>query len=107
MCLVSILGCSTTSTIQRISAPSVEGDIVAGSEDSIFVDTDAQTGIEIPREDVSSIDYPGNVHRNAGIGVLAYGAINIAVGLDDCRERTENKGHSAQAYSHRPCSVSL
>jgi len=80
-----------TSSIQRISGPPVEGNIVAGSSESIFVDTAAERGYEIRRDDVASIDYPGNVHANVGVGVLAYGALNIALGLPECRDRTEQQ----------------
>jgi hypothetical protein len=70
--LAIIPGCSTTSTIRRANGPEVEGDIVGGSRDSIFVDTGAAREHEIPRDDVTSIDYPGNVHRNVGAGFLVY-----------------------------------
>lgn len=92
VCLVTMLGCSTTSTIRRANGPEVEGDIVGGSRDSIFVDAGAAREYEIPRDDVTSIDYPGNVHRNVGAGFLVYGALNIAAGLPECQERTENQG---------------
>ena len=90
-CLLLTIGCSTTSTIALVNAPPVEGDIVGGSRDSIFVVTDNGREHEIPRDDISLIDYPGNVHRNAGLAVLAYGGANIAVGLPECEQRSENK----------------
>jgi hypothetical protein len=89
--LFMAMGCSTTSTIARIHEGPVEGHINGGSADSVFVARDAGGECEIKREEISSIDYPGNVHRNAGIAVLAYGAANIAVGLPQCQERTQNK----------------
>lgn len=92
MYLAMMLGCSTTSTIRRANGPEVEGDIVGGSRDSIFVDTPAGREHEIPRDDVTSIDYPGNVHSNVGAGFLVYGALNIAAGLPECQQRTENQG---------------
>ena len=85
------LGCSTTSTIARIHEGPIEGDIVGSSADSIFVARDDGGECEIKRDDISSIDYPGNVHRNVGIGVGLYGALNIAVGMPKCEERTDNK----------------
>ena len=84
------LGCSTTSTIARVNGPPVEGDIVGGSRDTIFVRSD-ENEFEIPRDDVSSVDYPGNVHAAVGGGVLAYGALNIAVGLPKCNDQADNK----------------
>jgi hypothetical protein len=89
--LLLTAGCSTTSTIARIHEGPIEGDIVGGSPDSIFVARDAGGECEIKRDDVSSIDYPGNVHRNAGVAVLVYGGLNIAVGVPKCSEQTENK----------------
>ena len=89
--LVMSMGCSTTSTISRIHEGPIEGEIAGGSPDSIFVTRDSGGECEIKRDEISSIDYPGNVHRNAGIAVLAYGVANIAVGLPKCSERTEDK----------------
>jgi hypothetical protein len=85
------LGCSTTSTIARVNGPPIEGDIVGGSRETIFVRSDDDREFEIPREEISSVDYPGNVHANVGAGVLAYGVLNIAVGLPKCNEQTDSK----------------
>ncbi len=85
------LACSTTSTISRISEPDVEGDIVGGSPDSIFVSMDDGSEYEIPRRDISTIDYPGNVHTAIGGGILGYGVLNIAVGLGECQDRREQQ----------------
>ncbi len=89
--LLTTMGCSTTSTIARIHEGEVEGEIVGGSADSIFVARDGGGECEITRDDISSIDYPGNVHRNAGVAVLVYGGLNIALGLPTCEERTQDK----------------
>jgi len=91
MGMLLCLGCSTTSTIARIHEGPIEGDIVGSSEESIFVARDSGDECEIKRDDISLIDYPGNVHRNVGIGVGLYGALNIAVGMPKCEERTDNK----------------
>jgi len=88
---LGVLGCSTTSTISRLSGPDVEGDIVGGSPESIFVENDSGKEFEIPRDDISSIDYPGNVHTGIGAGVLGYGVLNIAVGVPKCDEQTSNQ----------------
>lgn len=85
------VGCSTTSTIARIHEGPIEGSIVGGSAESIFVARDSGGECEIKRDDISSIDYPGNVHRNAGIAVGLYGALNIALGVPKCSERTDDK----------------
>jgi hypothetical protein len=89
--LLTTMGCSTTSTIVRIHEGKIEGDIVGGSADSIFVARDGGGECEIKRDDVSLIDYPGNVHRNAGLAVLAYGGLNIGLGLPKCEARTQDK----------------
>lgn len=89
--LVMTFGCSTTSTIWKVQGPPVEGDIVGGSPESIFVDTDVGREYEIPKDDIARIDYPGNVHANIGLGLFIYGALNIFLGLPECRERTEHK----------------
>ena len=86
-----MLGCSTTSTISRLNGPDVEGDIVGGSPDSIFVAGDSGHEVEIRRDDIASIDYPGNVHTGIGAGVLAYGVLNIAVGVPKCDEQKDNQ----------------
>ncbi len=85
------IGCSTTSTVARIHEGPIEGGIVGGSADSIFVARDSGGECEVKRDDISSIDYPGNVHRNAGIAVGVYGALNIALGVPKCGERTDDK----------------
>lgn len=89
--LLTTMGCSTTSTIARIHEGKVEGDIIGGSADSIFVARAGGGECEIKRDDVSMIDYPGNVHRNVGLAVLVYGGLNIAAGLPKCEERTQDK----------------
>jgi len=89
--LLTTMGCSTTSTIARIHEGEVEGDIVGGSADSIFVARAGGGECEIKRDDISLIDYPGNVHRNAGVAVLVYGGLNIGLGLPACRDRTQDK----------------
>ncbi len=89
--LLWTMGCSTTSTIMRVNEPPIEGRIVGGSPDTIFVAMDSGREYEIHRDAISSIDFPGNVHRNSGLAVVAYGAANIAIGLPKCNERTQDK----------------
>lgn len=85
------LACSTTSTVSRVAEPDVEGDIIGGSPNSIFVRMDDGSEYEVPRRDISSIDYPGNVHTAIGGGILGYGVLNIAVGMEECQERREQQ----------------
>ena len=85
-----LLACSTTSTIYRKKGPPIEAEVVGGSKESIFVD-DGNQWHEIPRSDIRDIDYPGDVHAGVGAGILAYGALNIAVGFDQCAHANENQ----------------
>lgn len=79
-----LLGCSTTSTVVHVSEPDIEGDIVGGSPESIFVELDSGAEVEVRRDEITSIDHPGNVHAGVGAGVLGYGILNIAVGAPEC-----------------------
>lgn len=88
----ALSACSTTATITRLSGPPVEGDIVGGSRNSIVVTDDNGFRHAIPRSDIRDIDHPGNVHATVGGAVLAYGVLNIAVGLPECERRTDNQG---------------
>jgi len=86
---VLALACSTTSTIYRVKGIPLEVDVLGGSPTTIFVSEKGQE-YEIPREDIASIDYPGNVHTAAGAVLAGYGVLNIAVGLPKCAEPGEN-----------------
>ncbi|HEY3498742.1 MAG TPA: hypothetical protein VGK73_28820 [Polyangiaceae bacterium] len=105
--LALLAGCSTTSTIIRVSEADVEGDIVGGSPQSIFVATDAGDEYEIPREDIAEIDYPGNVHTGVGIGVLTYGVLNIAVGVPQCTDRNGSDQAAFCAGVFLPAAIGL
>jgi hypothetical protein len=85
------VGCSTTSTIYRHRGMPLEVDVLGGSPSTLFVQNDAGKLYEIPRADIESIDYPGNVHTAIGAGVLGYGVINIAVGLPACAEEKQQQ----------------
>jgi hypothetical protein len=86
-----VLGCSTTSTIYRVSEPDVEGTITGGSPNSIFVEMGGGEDYEIARSDIASIDYPGNVHATVGGVLLGYGILNIAVGMEECQNRNDDQ----------------
>ncbi|HEX5098371.1 MAG TPA: hypothetical protein VFV94_02680 [Polyangiaceae bacterium] len=92
MLLVALgAGCSTTSTISRLRGPDVEGDIVGGSPDEIFVENDNGGTFALRRDDISEIDYPGNVHAVVGGVVLGYGVLNIAAGMSECSKTSDNQ----------------
>jgi hypothetical protein len=90
--LVLALACSTTSTVYRTRGMPLEVAVLGGSPTTIFVKNEAGKEYEIPRSDISSIDYPGNVHTAAGAVLAGYGVLNIAVGLPMCAEQKENQG---------------
>src|SRR5690606_26583389 len=82
----SITGCTTTSTIYRVSGPPVEADIVGGSRSALLLEDDDGRKSILPRGDVHEIDYPGNVHAVVGGIVLGYGVLNVATAMEDCQE---------------------
>src|SRR5262245_17058192 len=65
------LGCSTTATVTRRHGAELEGTIWGGTPYDVVVKTEDGRYEEIPRDDISDIDHPGNVH--ALIGALAVG----------------------------------
>jgi len=82
--LALALGCSTTSTIMRVNDFPIEAEVVGGSPDTIFVAREDGVVRELPRSEITDVDYPGNVHATVG-GVLAgYGILNVAVAVDEC-----------------------
>jgi len=85
------VGCSTTSTVYRNKGIPLEVDVLGGSPSTIFVKNDEGKVYEIPRADLRSVDYPGNVHTAVGAAVLGYGVINIAVGLPACAEEKQQQ----------------
>jgi hypothetical protein len=89
--VLATVGCSTTTTIVRTSGPTIEGEVVGGSRDTIFVRRGSGTEDEIPRDDISELDYPGNVHAGFGGALLGYGLLNIAVGFPQCEKRNRDQ----------------
>jgi hypothetical protein len=85
------MACSTTATIYRNSGMMMEGSIIGGSRDAILVEPNHGPRQEVPRDDIAEIDHPGNVHALVGGIVLAYGIGNIAVGMDECQNRTDQQ----------------
>jgi hypothetical protein len=85
-CLLSLAlltGCSTTSTITRVNGPTIEGHIVGGDAENVYVGPkDAPEAI--PRSEITDIDYPGDGATVVGSILGAYGIANIAVGLPHC-----------------------
>jgi hypothetical protein len=86
LCASLFAGCGTTATIYRKSGQQDEATILRGSSSSVMVDTGAGER-PIPREDITDIDHPGNVHATIGAVLLAYGILNIAVGSSQCQSK--------------------
>jgi hypothetical protein len=84
--LCASLGCATTATITRKNGQHDEATIVRGTTSSVMVDTGAGER-PIPREEITDIDHPGNVHATVGALLLAYGILNISVGASQCDRR--------------------
>lgn len=84
--LTMLCGCSTTATISRINGATVEAKIARSDSSSLFVKTAEGPEVAIPRADVSDIDHPGNGTAVFGGLLSAYGAMNIAAGLETCGE---------------------
>jgi hypothetical protein len=64
----------------------VEGEIIAGDSDAIYLDT-GQSEVVLPRRKIIDVDHPGNGAATAGIVLAAYGALSIAVGYPKCGEQ--------------------
>jgi hypothetical protein len=84
--LALLCGCSTTATISRINGGTVEARIARSDDKSLFVKTAEGPEVAIPRADVSEIDHPGNATAVFGGFLSAYGALNIAAGIETCGE---------------------
>lgn len=75
--------CGTTSTITRVDAPTIEGHIVGGDAENLYVGPkDAPTAI--PRSEIRDIDYPGDGATIVGAILAGYGVANIALGAPQC-----------------------
>jgi hypothetical protein len=79
-------GCSTTATIHGRNGLPDEATIVRGTSTSVMVDNGAGERA-IPRSQIADIDHPGNVHAVVGAALLAYGILNISVGVPRCEEK--------------------
>jgi hypothetical protein len=86
LCASLLAGCGTTATIYRKNGQQDEATILRGNSTNVVVDTGAGERA-IPREDITDIDHPGNVHATIGAFLLAYGILNIAVGTSQCQSK--------------------
>lgn len=93
--VVGGFGCTTTSTIYRRSGPRMEAQIKGGSRTSIVAEAEGQESV-IPRNDISEVDYPGNVHALIGGIILGVAGLNVTFGYDRCIDgRLTGQQHTA------------
>jgi hypothetical protein len=86
LALVLLSGCGSSATITLRDGQLVEGQIIAGDRNSLYLDT-GEAEITVPRSRIADVDHPGNGAAITGIIVAAYGALNIAVGFSECDKR--------------------
>jgi hypothetical protein len=86
LCASFAAGCSTTATITRKGGQVDEAIIARSTSSSVMVETGAGER-PIPRDEITDIDHPGNVHAVIGSLLLAYGILNISVGASQCDRR--------------------
>jgi hypothetical protein len=84
--LILLCGCSTTATISRANGRELEGKIVGSNSGAIFVETEGDSTLRVPRSEITDIDHPGNTAAVVGGFLGAYGILNIATGASGCSD---------------------
>jgi hypothetical protein len=79
--------CSTASTVYRRNDAPVTGELVSGSPRYVVVQGSSGGETRVPKSQIIDVDYPGGGAIGWGIGILAYGILNIAVGAPHCSEK--------------------
>jgi hypothetical protein len=82
--IVCLCSCANTSTI-RTDRLTLEGRIVGGDRDALFVRNEAGYDATVNRAEVQDIDHPGNVHAVVGAILAASGGINLGTFAGFCR----------------------
>jgi hypothetical protein len=77
-------GCSTTATIQTKYGGAVEAHVLAGSPGSVYLADKDHGRFTLRRDDVTDVDYPGNVMLVTGAGLLAAGGLGLWFGDTHC-----------------------
>lgn len=80
-----LAGCGNSATIQARFG-SIEGRIVAGDKENVYVEQASGLTRTIPKSDIVDVDHPGNVAATIGGVVTAYGVANIAIGSPQCEK---------------------
>ncbi|MCK6590291.1 MAG: hypothetical protein HUU21_28990 [Polyangiaceae bacterium] len=78
-------GCGNSATIQSRFG-SVEGKIVGGDRENVYVEQASGFTRSVPKSDIVDVDHPGNVAATIGAVITGYGVTNIAVGMPQCEK---------------------
>lgn len=81
-----LTGCGTSATITRSFARPIDGKIIGGDHENIYIDGPSGSKT-ISRNEVTDVDHPGNVAAVFGGLVTAYGVANIVVGIPQCEKQ--------------------
>jgi len=84
--LTMAIGCSTTATVKLRDGREYEGVITDSNAEWIYIDRDPGTPMDVRRENVTSIDHPGDIHFIIGSVIAGLGVANLAVNADECGE---------------------
>lgn|GEM_PF-4273581 len=87
--MFSVSGCSSEATILRPSATPLSGKIMSSDAEHLLVKHGEVSSFALEREEVQSIDHPGNVVAVTGVCLLALGAM-LAGSKDDRTEAQVN-----------------
>jgi hypothetical protein len=77
-------GCSTSALLQTRYGGTVEAHVVGGSPGSVYLANKEHGKFTLRRDDVTDVDYPGNVMLFAGAGLLAAGGLGLWLGDTRC-----------------------
>lgn len=75
--------CGTTALISKKGGETIEGKIIGNDSENVYIQTMGPAA-PIKKIEITDIDHPGNGVLITGLGILAYGAANIAVGSKEC-----------------------
>jgi len=76
----SIVSCSSQATIIKNDNTPIKGRIESSDKDNLYVDFFNEK-ITVPRNEINSIDHPGNVMGNIGLGVIGLGGVFALLGM--------------------------
>jgi len=77
-------GCSTSARLDTKYGGSVDAHIVGGSPGSVYLANKQKGKFTLRRDDISDVDYPGNVLALGGVALLGVGAYRLWFGDTSC-----------------------